>query len=153
MRTKWDFLLISTTTGAEAFPWRTASQQAQLPVLRCCSSSKCSSTFHLCHSPGSELSSQIWCSWGLIHLLTDLRTEAKASSWMLAKAGARLGSSQQPQESGQPGSQPETALASGNYSVPAWSRQKSWPCACKDYQQKRIFKKVLYFKLLNLITH
>lgn len=58
---------------AEAFP--------TLPLL----------SSHPCHPPGSELSSQIFRSWGLIHSLTDLQTEAKASSWMVAKLGPGWG--------------------------------------------------------------
>lgn len=102
MRTKWDFLLISTTAGAESFPW---FLQAQLPVLRCWSTGKCSFTKlgpfphgHSCPATsaipqGQSCHHKFWHGWGWIHSLTDLKTEAKAPSWMLARTGARLGSS------------------------------------------------------------
>lgn len=67
---------------------------------------------------------------------------------MLAKTGARLGSSQQPQKSGQPGSQPEAAcgaaLASG-ITLCQHGVDK-----CHGHMLVKItrrFKKALYFKV------
>lgn len=91
---------------------------------------------HLCHTPGSELRTQILAWLGMDTFMNWFENWSQGTFLDVGQDWSQAG--EQPQESGQPGpslGQPVGSFGFRNSSVSAWSRQMPWPHACQDYQE------------------